>query len=157
MEDKKRIIFGFISRLFATYGGCVVAFLIMSCIIGDAAAGYTPLFEIGRKGLTIDTLAQLILLSVFITIAQDIFLTDMIIKDMNIILRKIIFFILIMVVMVGMILLFKWFPVTDVKAWIGFGVSYTVCMGISTLITRLNEINENTKMQEALDNFNKEN
>lgn len=155
MEDKKRIAVGIISRLFATYGACVVAFCVLCYIIGDTAAGYTPLFEMGRKGMTISTLVQLMLLAIFITIAQEVFLTDRIIKDMSIILRKIIFFVLIMLAMVGMIILFKWFPLNDIKAWLGFIISYAVCMGISTLLTRLNEMNENTKMQEALEKYNK--
>jgi uncharacterized membrane-anchored protein YhcB (DUF1043 family) len=54
-----------------------------------------------------------------------------------------------------MIVAFNWFPTRDMTAWLGFIISYALSMIISALITRLKERAENTKMQEALDKYNR--
>ncbi len=73
---------------------------------------------------------------------------------MTMMLRYVLFFLTIMIVMVIMIAAFKWFPLADITAWIGFILSYALSMVISMLVTKLKERAENSKMQEALDKYN---
>ncbi len=54
-----------------------------------------------------------------------------------------------------MIVAFGWFPVRDVRAWVGFIISYAISMITAAFITRLKERAENSKMQEALDKYNR--
>ncbi len=61
----------------------------------------------------------------------------------------------VMIVMIIMIIAFKWFPLDDMTAWMGFIISYVISIIISAMVTRLRERTENSKMQKALDNYNK--
>ena len=154
MEEKKTI-FNYISQAFATFGIIVLIFIVFGLIVGESARDYSPLFALGKEGISIPTLCELLLLSAMITFAQTVFMTDKWIMNMTIILRYIFMFVTVFVIMVIMIFLFKWFPLTDITSWIGFIVSYAISMFVSVLITRLRERAENSKMQEALDKYNR--
>ena len=151
-EDKKSV-FGYIAQLLATYGAMVVIFIVFDICIGTSTVGQSTLFELGRGGLTINTLLQLLFLAVLVTIAQVVFLTDAIIKNLGMIVRNLLFIIAIFVSIVVFAVVFGWFPVNDIAAWIGFLVSFSLSMAASLLITRFIEKSENKKMQEALDKY----
>ena len=154
MEEKKTI-FNYISQVFATFGIIVLIFITLSIIIGESTKGYSTLFSMGKRGISIRTLGELLLLAIMITLAQVVFLTDRWIMNMTMIIRNLLFFTAVLIVIVIMIFAFKWFPIGDVTAWIGFIISYALSIIISTLVTKLKERTENSKMQEALDNYNK--
>ena len=100
-------------------------------------------------------LMELLLLAVIIPLAQVVFLTDTWIMNMSMMIRNVLFFVSVLIVIVFMIVAFNWFPTRDMTAWLGFIISYALSMIISVLITRLKERAENTKMQEALDKYNR--
>ena len=153
-EDRKTV-FGYLSQLLATYGAMVVIFVVFGLCIGNGTAGYSTLFEMGGKGLTMSTLLQLLMLSVLVTVVQVIFLTDLLIRNMNMIARNCCFITLICIAIVAFAVSFGWFPVDDPKAWIGFIISFSLSMTLSLLITRFIEKTENKKMQEALEKYTK--
>ena len=154
MEEKKTVFF-YIRQTFATYGFIVLAFIIMGIVIGEKTKGYADLFSMGNAGMSMPILLELLLLAVVITLAQVAFLTDTWIMNMSMVLRNVLFFVSVLIVIILMIVAFNWFPVRDVTAWIGFIISYALSMFISAFITRLKERAENSKMQEALDKYNR--
>lgn len=91
-----------------------------------------------------------------ITVAQVIFVTDILITNLSIVLRNVFLFVTVFIVMVIMIIIFDWFPTSDITAWMGFVISYAVSMLVSVGITKLREHSENSKMQKALDKYNKD-
>ena len=151
---EKKTIFNYIAQGFMTYGVMVVIFIVFDLCIGASTAEYSTLFELGSVGLTTHTLLQLLLLAVIVTASQIIFMTDAVIKNMKMITRNIIFISTIFIAIVAFVFAFGWFPVNDVRAWIGFVISFTISMTASLLITRIVEKSENKKMQEALDKYN---
>lgn len=153
--EKRKTIFNYFSDIFTLYGIIVIIYVLLSLIIGDSIGGYSSLFRLGSKGLSIATLLQLLLLACIITIAQNIFLTDRWIKNMPIVLRNILFFLTIFAVMIILIVLFGWFPVNNLKAWIGFFFSYTISMMVSVFISRLEERAENEQLKVALEQYHK--
>ena len=154
MEEKKTVFF-YLRQTFATYGFIVLAFIIMGIVIGEKTKGYADLFSMGNAGMSMPILLELLLLAVVITLAQVAFLTDTWIMNMSMVLRNVLFFVSVLIVIVLMIVAFNWFPVRDVTAWVGFIISYALSMFISAFITRLKERAENSKMQEALDKYNR--
>lgn len=152
MEEKKTI-FNYISQMFATFGIIVTIFIIFSLVIGESSGDYSTLFALGNTGLTLGALAQLLLLAFIITVAQVAFMMDVWIKNMSVVLRNVLFFSSITTAIVVMVILCGWFPINDIKAWIGFVVSYVVCMVLGVLVSKLRERAENAKMQEALDKY----
>lgn len=152
MEERKSI-FNYIRQWLATFGTVVVIFLVLLVVVGDFAKDQSSLFQFGGAGLALPTLLQLLGLTLVITIAQNVFFTDLLIKNMSLILRNVCFFGVIIVATVSCCVLFKWFPADNVSAWIGFVVSFITCTAISTFITRVKENVENAKMEKALDQF----
>ncbi len=154
MEDKKTV-FNYISQLFAIYGVVVAIFVAISLIIGNEAGSVSTLFSLGSTGLSARTLIELFILVVIVTIDDNLFHTDLIIKNMPLIVRNILFFAVIMVTTTVFAAVFGWFPLNDIGSWIGFIVSFSVCAVFSSFLMRLEEKAENKKMQEALNNITK--
>lgn len=154
MEEKKNV-FDYIRQLFTIYGVMVLIFVIFNLIIGDEAKSISTLFSIGSAGLASATLLQLLFMALIITVAQNIFLTDILIKNLALIVRNILFFITIMIAIIAFVIVFGWFPINNVAAWIGFIVSFAVCTGVSAWLMHLEEKAENKKMQEALNRLKK--
>ncbi len=155
MMEEKKTVFNYISQAFATFGIIVLIFILFSLAIGESTEGYSNLFSMGKRGMSIPTLCELLLLAIMITLAQVVFLTDKWIVNLSLIIRNVLFFLSVLIVMVIMIVTFKWFPVGDVSAWIGFIISFAISMIVSALVIKLKERADNSKMQEALDNYNK--
>lgn len=155
MEEKKTI-YNYISQIFATYGIIVFMFIIFCLLIGEEARDYSSLFSLGGKGLSLGTMIQLFLIAIIISFAQILFLTDRWIKNMPLFLRFIIFFLLVMITIIVFIITFSWFPINDIKPWIGFLVSFSVCTVVGIIISRLEEQAENKKMMQALEKYQNE-
>ncbi|NLL23318.1 MAG: hypothetical protein GX260_05995 [Tissierellia bacterium] len=153
MMEERNTVFDYIAKVFATYGIMVVIFILFSLLIGNSIGDYSSLFILGDRGLSMATLLQLLLLAGIITIAQSVFLTDRWIKKMPITLRNVLFYFVSMLTIVALILRFEWFPINDLKAWIGFFFSFTISVSISVVITRLRERAENNKMEAALKKY----
>ena len=113
------------------------------------------MFTLGSSGLSSAMLIQLLLLAVIITAAQNVFLSDILIKNMALIVRNILFFVTVMIAIAVFVILFGWFPVNEAGAWIGFLISFAVCTTVSAVFMRLEERAENKKMQEALNKLKK--
>ena len=152
MEQKKTIL-NYIGQLFATYGIIVTIFIVFVSVVGENAKDLSSLYQFGNQGLALDTLVQLLMLACIVTLAQILYLTDQWIKNMNIILRNILFFATICVVMGVFVAIFVWFPINNVKAWVAFAVSFVICTCISVFISKLQENAENKKMEQALEKF----
>ena len=155
MMEEKKTVFYYVRQAFATYGVIVLVFAIMSIVIGERTKDYAALFFMGNAGMSMPILMELLLLAVIITLAQVVFLTDTWIMNMSMMIRNVLFFVSVLIVIVFMIVAFNWFPTRDMTAWFGFIISYALSMIISALITILKERAENTKMQEALDKYNR--
>ena len=156
MIEEKKTIFSYIGQALATYGTLVFIFSAFSMLLGDKVGDYSSLFALGSKGMTMPTLIQLFFLAIALTVIQVAFLTDVWISNITMLLRKIFFFLTVLAVLIFMIIVFKWFPVDDPIAWIGFFGCFIVSMTISTIYTKLWEKEENKRMQEALDKYNKQ-
>ena len=154
MEDKKTI-FNYVGQMFSIYGVMIMIFIVINLIIGNEAGSVSTLFSLGSSGLSTATLLELFLLVLIVTAAQNIFLTDILIKNLALIVRNILFFATILIAITAFAVVFGWFPLDNVAAWIGFIVSFTICATVSAFLMRLEENAENKKMQEALKRFNK--
>lgn len=135
--EQNKTIFNYVRQVFAIYGIIVMVFLVFCTLIGEGAREYSSLYALGSKGLTIQTLSQLLILSFIISIFQIIFLTDKWIKSIT---------------MALFATVFSWFPVGNIRAWIGFLICFIFSTAISVGINKLEENAENRKMEQALKN-----
>ncbi len=154
MEENKTI-FNYLGQIFAMFGIIVLMFVILGSLMDEEMREYSSLFALGKAGLSMSTLLQLFVLSVIISVGNNIFFTDRWIKNMALVVRIICFFVLIIFSMVFFCCAFSWFPISNVKAWIGFLLSFLVCTTVSIVIIRIKEKVENKKMDQALQSIKK--
>lgn len=155
MEENKTL-FDYIGQLFATYGIVIMIFMAFGMLIGEGAQEHSSLFSLGSEGFTMATLFQIFLLVVLITCAHHLFLTDRWIKGFGIILRYGCFFSVVFVAMILFSIAFAWFPINDMKAWLGFLISFVICTIISLVIRKFEECAENKKLEQALSKLKKD-
>ena len=151
--EENRSVFDYISRALAVFGVVILIHVIIGSIVGEDAGEVSTLFSLGSKGLAMSTILQLFVLSVIVIVLQSLILTDRFIKNMPIVVRIILMFVSVTCAIIVFVFVFKWFPVNDVRAWIGFFVSFAVCSLAGVVFTRLKEKAENKKMDEALEKY----
>ena len=152
MEENKSL-FDYISKVFTVFGVVILIHVLIGSAVGEDASEMSTLFTLGSKGLAMTTIVQLFALSVIVIVWQTVFLTDKIIKTMPIVIRIILMFVTVTISVVVFIIAFKWFPVNDVRAWIGFFISFALCSLAGVLFSRLKEKAENKKMDAALEKY----
>ena len=146
-------IFQFINGVLTTYGLTVIVFIPLVIFFGDGAKGFSSLFAFGGVALSMATLIELLLLAIIINILSTVLFTDRFIKNLPILVRSILFFVIVTLITVVAVICFHWFPVDYVEAWIGFFVSFGVCSTIGVLVSRLREKSENERMNKALEKY----
>ena len=135
------------------YGITVLILNIFCLIFGADAQTVSTIFSLGSGGIAVSTSLQFLGAIVLIIILRFVLMTDRIIKKMPLAARIITMFAGVLAVMVGFIFAFGWFPVTNVTAWIMFGICFVLSCSISTFISVLAEKQENKKLEEALKRF----
>lgn len=154
MEDNKTV-FNYIGQVFTTFGITILIFVAMAAVIGEDAEGYGTLFDLGKRGLSLATILELFAVSIIITILGDLLFTDKWIKSMSIFARNTVFYVSVSLMIALFVVIFKWFPVEDFKAWLGFFISFSICSAIGVIVSRLKEKAEDRKMNKALEQYNK--
>lgn len=148
--EKKKGILGYLSEVFMIYGIAVLLLNIFCLIFGQDARDLSTIFSLGSNGLSVSTLLQFLLAIALVVTLRFVFMTDTIIKKMPVALRIILMFTSVIMVIIGFVFAFGWFPVTEVRAWLMFMISFAVSCAVSTFISVIAEKQENKKLEEAL-------
>ena len=152
MEENKSIFY-YISRLFVSFGVSLFSVALLNMLVGSEAKEFSSLFSLAGEGIATSTILQFMLLSLVITIAQALFLSDICIKNMSLKLRIALFFTSIIVTIAFFAYFFNWFPLNKVSAWVGFLLSFGICTGLGALFGFFKERTENEKMNSALEKY----
>ena len=155
MDDNKTV-FSYLGQILATFGNIVIIFMVFTFALGKVAHGYSSFFVFENKAISIATLGQLLAVSALLKCFEWAFLTAKFIKKMAMALRYVLFFATAFVTIVVFSICFKWFPLDLAAAWIGFGVSFIICTGLSILFSTLRTRAEDRKMEQALRRFKAE-
>lgn len=153
--EEKITVFTYIKQVFKIYGLTVLIFILFAEVIGDLAMGHSSLFSMGREGLSMDTLLQLLGFIACVVALEFLFFKSRVIKISSVAVRSILFLLSTVILVTGCAILFRWFPAGEVKAWIGFGISFLICSLLGFLFSYLEEKSENQKMADALERMKK--
>ena len=154
--EKEKSIFDYLGQVLTIFGATVIILHIFSLLFGESAKGISTLFALGSEGLSTTTALQFLLVSVLVVIYRIVFFTDKVIKNMSVVVRTGLMYVVIIFTIVIFNALFGWFPADMWEAWIGFLLSFAICSVISTLIVLIKDKLENDKMQNALDRLKQE-
>lgn len=153
---KKRTIFDFFANVLIIYSISIISILTFCFIFGENAKDVSTIFQLGNKGLSINTMFEFLILSIFISATKWLFFTDIIIKNLSLTIRTVFMFGIVIIFVGVFAAIFKWFPVTMPLPWIMFIVCFFICTAISIIITTLKEKTESKKMEDALERLKKE-
>lgn len=148
---KKNILFDFLTQFMVIWGIAMLSICLFCVFFGESAKGYSSIFELGSKGISIPTNIQFLCLAVILSGLRTLFFTDLIIKKLCIMGRSILMFLCIIFSVGIFASIFQWFPVNQVKPWIMFFICFFVCASISIVVSVTKEKSDNKKMKEALE------
>jgi uncharacterized membrane protein len=116
----------------------------------------STLFQLGGDGLAVATMMQFLLIILLINGLRVVLMTDLLIKKMPLALRIVAMFASVFGITTAGVIVFGWFPVTDVLAWVMFVGCFIISCAISTGISIIAEKQENKKFEDALKRFKEE-
>lgn len=154
--DKKNGLLDYLSQVFMNFGITVVILNVFCMIFGEEAQTMSTLFQLGKDGLAVATMMQFLLIISVIDGLRVLLMTDLLIKKMSLALRIVAMFTSVFGITTAGVIVFGWFPVEDVVAWIMFVGCFVVSCAISTGISIIAEKQENRKFEEALKRFKEE-
>lgn len=155
MEERKTI-FDYIGQVFMIFGFTMLILVVFCLLFGESAKEYSTMFSFGKEGISVETMMQFLLASVFTVTLRWLLFTDVLIKNMSVPLRAVGMVLSELFVIIILILLFGWFPTDEWLPWVMFFVSFTVCFAVSVTVTVFRERMENKRMEEALERLRKE-
>ncbi|MCM1174839.1 MAG: hypothetical protein NC341_07275 [Blautia sp.] len=155
MEERKTVL-DYIGQVFMIFGFTILVLSVFCLLFGENAKEYSTIFVHGKEGIGIETMLQFLLTSVITVALRSLFFTDMILKNMSVILRSAGMILSELLVIIAFILAFEWFPADQWIPWVMFFVSFGVCFAAGVTITAYRERIENRKMEEALERLRKE-
>ncbi len=150
MMKENQTVFDYLGLTMIMFGFTMAVLNIFCIFFGDSAVGYSSIFELGSRGITVKTAAQFLGVCAIISGMRFMFFSDIIIKKMPIGLRTACMLIGVIIVITVFTAVFKWFPVNDRKPWIMFFICFGISFLGSWLIMIAKEKAENKKMAEAL-------
>ena len=154
--NNKPTIFDYLSQVFMIFGITVLLLNIFCLIFGGSAKDFSTIFSLGNSGLSVKTTLQFLLAIAITIVFRFLFMTDLLIEKMSMTVRIIAMFIAVFLNIVVFIIMCKWFPVNDPKAWTMFLVSFAVSCTVSTAISICREKYENRQLSEALQKLKEE-
>lgn len=152
----RHTIFDYFTQIMIIWGISVLSLCFFCILFGDAANGYSSIFQLGSAGISIFTLIQFFALAVIITSLKFLFFTDMLIKNLSTVMRSVMMFACIILSIALFAAVFQWFPVNQIKPWLMFFICFFVCASVSVLVSVLKEKSDNRKMQAALERLKEE-
>lgn len=151
MMVKESNVFDWLAHIMIVWGVSMLMLCLFCIFFGEEAVGYSSIFVLGSRGISVATAMQFLLISVLITLLRWIFFTDVIIKRLGILWRTTGMFAATIAAVILFTIYFQWFPVDQTLPWIMFFLSFAVCTAVSVIVSVKKERADNRKMQEALE------
>lgn len=132
---------------------CVMLICMIGSIMNEQVTPISTLFQEG--GVSYTTLLEVFSLSFIIAIVNFIFDYPKFMKKTLLLYKIIIQFVVVTLVTVSYIYIFGWFPFSNIDAWIGFIVTFSICFLSAMSITLYKTKKMNQKYQKLLQDYKK--
>lgn len=153
MREDKISIYNFISRVLVIF--CVMVFFqtFVGYLIGDEVKIYSTMYQLGSKGIPYETLLQYFLSAIITTCLNIFFFSDKILVNITAFWRTVIMLIIQLIIIVGFIYCFGWFPVDNLVAWGTFLFIFAGSVVISLLVMELKSRSDSKKYDNLLKEY----
>lgn len=152
MREYKNI-FDFLSEVLIIFSITILMFLCIVPLFGEQAKEISTMFDYGGGAIAIHTLVELLGMS-FIEIGiKYIYSNERIVASISGIPRLLIMFSMNIGSVVVFAYLFQWFPFNAWLPWVGFGISFTLCVVLSIGVMNVKTKLDTKKLEEGLKKF----
>lgn len=124
--------------------------------IGDVGKECS-LYQLGKAGIAYNTIFQIVVVSMLITAFNMLIFSDRIFKSLMALWRLILLLASIILVIIGAVLIFHWFPANDPVPWIAFFVSFGGCFVLSSIVMLIKTRLETEKYEKLLTRYKEKN
>jgi len=150
----------FIIDLMRNFGAIFTLSILAISFVGLLVVRYAPdaqdissLFASGGMGLSFNAVLQIAGFSLILAFLSIVVVSDRFIKKMRFLARTILLFLAALFTFSMFAIVFKWFPIEDPLAWLGFVLSTFVCFLFSLGLTLLKLKLEGRKYDRLLANY----
>lgn len=123
---------GFIINYLITFAASMLVISLVGYLLGDMVKDMSTLFSLGESGLSYEVIMQIAILSFFITTYTYILFESKFLDEQLFLHKVIAMFFISGITTAVFIAVFGWFPVTFIKGWIGFIISFLICFLVAT-------------------------
>ena len=155
MKDKLLVLYKLITQILVIFSVTLLFITFIGILAGESAREYSTMFSLGNKGIAFDTVLQVLLSSIVVSLINQIFFSEKLFKNMMTIWKSILMIISIIVAIVIFVICFEWFPINLIEAWIAFFVSFGGFFLVSTVIMVTKTKREAKKYDELLESYKK--
>ncbi len=148
--QKKDDLLRALGQVMSIFGITVTILIVLTMIVGEDAKEYSTMFALGARGLTIETLAQFLLMAASLRGLCASLFSDKMISRISMTIRTCLLFFIIILFVAVCASVFGWFPLNDLKAWGGFLACFAACAFASAYIMAWKNDKENKELEEAL-------
>lgn len=148
---KRNTIFDYLAQIMVIWGISMLSLCLFCVLFGEAAHGYSTIFQLGSKGISVATALQFFCLAIIITGLKWIFFSDIVIKRLSVLFRNILMFAAIILSVGIFAAVFRWFPINQAKPWVMFFICFFLCSSVSVIVSVKKEKSDNQKIQDALE------
>lgn len=149
MEGRKTI-FDYLGQILMSFGFTMLCMMLIVMLFGEQESNYSAFFALGSEGLPISVMFQYLGLSVIVVMLRMVFFTQGLIRKMGVGARSICMVVSMLIVIIGFIWLFGWFPVNRWEPWVMFLLCFACCFAGSTAVVALKNKMENKRLAEGL-------
>jgi magnesium-transporting ATPase (P-type) len=153
MKDKVLFLYKLITEILIIFSVTIIFIVINGIFIGDLVKEYSSMFRLGSEGISSETVLQILLSSTVVSLINQIFFSEKILKKMMTLWKSIIMIISIILTIIIFIICFNWFPINMIEAWIGFLVSFGAFVLASMAIMIVKTKREAKKYDELLEKY----
>lgn len=123
---------GFIINYLITFAASILVISALGYLLGDMVKDMSTLFSLGKSGLSYRVIMQIAILSFLIAIYTHILFESNFLNEQLFLHKVIVMFFISGLTTAVFIAEFGWFPITSMKGWIGFILSFLICFIVAT-------------------------
>lgn len=154
MERKITVAQFAISTLVA-FTVMILFLTLIGPLVGGDAKEISTLFSLGSQGISYATIRQTLVMALYASIVQVVFLSNWIVKKMMLLWRTILVFFFILTGIGALSVWFRWLPLNNTVAWVAYLFSFAGACSLSTLLMVVKTRRESAQVEKKLEEYKK--
>jgi len=155
MEDRKTI-FDYLGQILIVFAVTIISTAVFAKVAGDITKDISKMYQLGSRGLALETIVQFLGTSVIIIILKYFFMESRIALRIGLLIRVGLMLVSIVIMIAVFIWRFEWFPINAWEPWISFFIMFLLYFLASSGIMWLKANLENKKLDQALKKYREE-